>query len=287
MRSQVRRQISNTSNQGGTQQLTEDKLFELLIGRIKQREENEAVNASLQRQLKAQNLQLQQECQELHNQLEAYHAKLQKSVTETKACQSQIGDWKAKIRSFKHVVNELGHDYDALRDDNRRVKEIALSLEEDKGKLMQAIDEIKAQLALVEERNKLQQARISEDEKCIAVLTHDLENSGAREKDVQAHLSNERKRTSMLESYIQSHSRGHAKQLDIVREHQGKLLEKLESGLESVANSSNGHQDAVLDKFNVMSEEFRSSIHSLAQNCSTETTKIHDFAEVALDTVAK
>lgn len=79
MRSQVRRQISNTSNQGGTQQLTEDKLFELLIGRIKQREENEAVNASLQRQLKAQNLQLQQECQELHNQLEAYHAKLQKS----------------------------------------------------------------------------------------------------------------------------------------------------------------------------------------------------------------
>lgn len=284
---QATRQLSNSSIQGGFRQLSEEKLFELLIGRIRKREENEAANVNIQRQMEAHNSQLVAENQDLRCQLETYYGRFQRAIADSKKYKSRIEDWKAKIRKFKGVVDELGHDYDALRDDSARTKERVASLQSEKCDLMGAIDEIKSQISQAEDSSERQRWQILDHEKSVAVLKQGLSDCQERERIVRAQLADQKKRSFNLELYIQGESKNHTRQLRMIRESQRTVVDELDSGLKKVAIDTTESQAALVSKMDMVSANCCSSISSLAEKIVTEAANTANFTEAAHGVVAE
>lgn len=284
---QKRLHLSTSSSQSGFQQLNEEKLFELLIGRIRKREETEAAIVNVQREVEAHNTQLMEENRDLRHQAKTYYGRFQKSVAELEECKSRIEDWKTKIRKFKNAVDGLGQDYDALRNDNTKIKETAVSLEEEKCNLMRGIDEIKIQISQAEERNEQQQKEIWNHEKSLAVLKQSLSDCELRERTARAQLSDEKRRSSNLELYIQGESKNHNRQLRAIRENQRNLAEELDSGLRKTSKTTTESRDAIVTQMDMTSRTCCSSIDLLAEKIAIETVNTASFTEAAHGVVAE
>ncbi|KAJ5173344.1 hypothetical protein N7492_005937 [Penicillium capsulatum] len=281
-----KRRLSMSSTQASFHQLNEEKLFELLIGRIRKREESEAVSVGVQRRMEAENSQLVAENQDLRHQVDTYYGLLQKTTAETKECKSRVEGWKIKIRKFKQVVDGLGQDYDALRDENTRAKEMAASLEREKCNLMDAIDAIKIQISRAEDRNEEQRSKISDHEKSIALLKQDLSQCEQRENTVRSQLSDEKKRCSNLEVYIQNQTKSHTRQLRTIRENQRRLAGDIDSGFAQIGKGATEFQDAIQSKLEMVSRGCGSAISSLAERITTATASTETFIETAHGIVA-
>lgn len=275
-----------SSNKSGFQ-LTEDSLFEMLIGRIRQREENEIVAANVQRRVEAQNLELKEENQDLHQQLEAGHMQLQEKDSEIKKHQARLEDWKVKIRKFKQVVDELGHDYDALKEDNERLMTTAASLEKEKSTLFQAIDDAKLQIARTEGATDELRKDISEREQRIALLQLALTTVQDQEEGIKAELISERNRSATLESYIQNHALTQAKQLGLIRDDQAKLMQDLNTGLTSIASNATTFRTDILSEVKAALDQCDSSVQTLSEKCSNEKLEIQEFTAGARDAVSQ
>ncbi|KAJ6127005.1 hypothetical protein N7523_002617 [Penicillium sp. IBT 18751x] len=124
------------SGKPGSNPPSEEKLFELLIRRIRQREEQETATVELQCLMEEQNLRLKDENESLKQQLEANHEKLQKSVAESKDRRAQMDHWKEKLRKFKEAVNDLGKEHEVLRDESNKFKATIESLDKEKSGLL-------------------------------------------------------------------------------------------------------------------------------------------------------
>ncbi|CEO60469.1 hypothetical protein PMG11_05096 [Penicillium brasilianum] len=283
----TRQQRSISSNKSGFHQFTEDSLFEMLIGRIRQREENEIVAANVQRQVEAQNLELKEENQDLHQQLDAGHMQLQKKDSEIKKHQARLEDWKVKIRKFKQVVDELGHDYDALKEDNERLMTTAASLEKEKSTLFQAIDDAKLQIAQAEGATDELRKENSEREQRIALLQLALTTAQDQEEGIKAELISERNRSATLESYIQNHALTQAKQLGLIRDDQAKLMQDLNTGLTSIASNAATFRTDILSEVKAALDQCGSSIQTLSEKCSNEKLEIQGFTAGTRDAVSQ
>ncbi|KAJ5292791.1 uncharacterized protein N7443_008744 [Penicillium atrosanguineum] len=266
---------------------SEEKLFELLIRRIRQREEQEAATVELQCQLEEQNLQLKDENQNLKQQLEADHEKLRKSVVELKECRTQMDHWKEKLRKFKKVVNELGKEYDILRDDLNKFKVAAESLEKEKSSLLQSIDGIRVQMARAEGIIDEQKVQLSEVESRAAVLRRSLE--AAREvRDLgKSELINEKKRSAVLESYIQNCARNQTRQLLLIREDQRKLVESFDSGIQSLSEETGSSKEALLSEVRTCADQLCTSVEILSDKCTAERMEVQDFTDTVHDAVSR
>lgn len=283
----ARKQSFNPANKAGAYQLTEEKLFELMIARIRQREESEAVAADFQRQMKTHNFQLQEENQDLRQQLEKCHEHLQRTLAELKETKSRTDNWKSKLHKFKQVVNDLGHEYDLLRGDFSKFKETTKSLEKEKGDLMEAIDSTRVQVSRAENAMDEQRDKISQDEKELALLRQALASLEEKDQVTKVELAKERKRATTLELYIQTYARDQTKQLVCIKESQGKLLAKLDSGFESVVEESTSSKEKMVAEIRTVFEEFRSSVQILSDKCSAERMDVQDFTNTAHDVVSR
>lgn len=265
-----------SSTRSGLHQLTEDNLFEMLIGRIRQREENEIAVANLQRRIEFQNLELRQENHDLHQQLETGHLRLERMDTEVKKNQARLQDWKLKIRKFKQVVDELGHDHDILKDENERFKATAASLEKEKSVLFQAVDNAKLQIARAEETAEEQRKEISEKEKSIALLQQSLTAAEDQDECTKAELISERNRSATLESYIQNYAIAQAKQIGLIRDDQVKLAQDLEKELGSVVFNMTTVKDNTLSETRTAFETCHASIQALTEKFSKEMSEVQE-----------
>ncbi|KAJ5720440.1 uncharacterized protein N7483_008374 [Penicillium malachiteum] len=282
----LRRQNAN-SMRPGPQNLTEDKLFELLIGRMRQREESEAAAACMQREIEAQNVQLTKQNQELQQKVQFFNKRLHESDAECQANRSLLGEWKAKIRNFKQVVNELGHGYDSLGDEAQKLKDTVISLEKEKSDLTEVVNQIKMRIAQAEGTIEVQQNNRHESEKQIMMLEQYLHGSKKREEVAQKQLTDQKTRIATLESYIQNCASVQARQLGLIKEGQQGLLEKLTARITTMTDDSVNAKDTLLLAIKSGFEDWHSSMQSLAEKSSAEQANVARFTQKAQDIVSQ
>ncbi|KAJ5671974.1 hypothetical protein N7507_001101 [Penicillium longicatenatum] len=266
----TRRQRSISINKADPQQLNEDNLFQLLIGKMKQREESEVVATHMCRQIETKNALLKDENDNLRRNIHVSHLSLQKSAEELNAQRSLLGEWKSKIRNFKQVVNELGHGYDALRDQADQHRENAMLLDKERGDLTKAIELTKLRISQAEGLVDTQQQKIAESDKNIALLEQSLSSSREGEESAKSQLSEQKMRVVTLETFIQNYALSHTKKLDMMKEGQKGLIESITTGLNAVTRDFTNHKDAVLLAIRDAFEDFRTSIQSLNTKLSEE-----------------
>ncbi|KAJ5688780.1 hypothetical protein N7462_003172 [Penicillium macrosclerotiorum] len=282
--SRLHRSISN--NKSGASQLTEDTLFELLIGRIRQREEDEALAASIQHQVEKQNIKLKEENSNLHKQVQISLANLQKVEQDARKRQSQMENWKEKVQKFRHVVDDLGRDYDVLRDESVQFRETTRSLKRDRNELFQAIDDIKLRISRAEGTIEEQRGLISEKESRISLLQQTLETWQQKYKSTKNEVVSEKTRTATLESYIQNYALSNAKKLTSIKEDQEKLIRDLSAGLESTAENSNNSRDLIIIEIQKVFDNALASIQALGETLSSEKLEVQNFTAIAQDMIS-
>ncbi|KAJ6188655.1 hypothetical protein N7519_003563 [Penicillium mononematosum] len=258
-------------------QLSEDDLFELLITRMRQREESEQAAAAIQRQVTNENVALKEENLNLQVRLKECQAQLAKTSSESRSQRAQIDKWKVKLGTFKGVLNELGREYGAVREQAKELKEATMSLDREKSEIQHSLEDIRLKVSESAETIRNQRERLSISDGTVASLREALDHSETRGDLIKAQLSNEEKRITTLETYIQNESQSQSRYLALVRNDQRKMAEKLDSACELFNTSFAKSQDNILSKLSPAIENCLTSVQGLKELCSAETMNVQDF----------
>lgn len=237
--------------------------------------------------MEEQNLQLKDENQDLKQQLEADHEKLRKSVAESKERRTQMDHWKEKLRRFKEVVNELGKEYEVLRDESDKFRVTTESLEREKTGLLHSIDGIRIQIARAEGIIDEQKLQMSESESRAAVLRQSLEAAKESRDLHKEELANEKKRCAILEFYIHNYARNQTRQLLLIREDHRKLIERFNSGIQSLSEESGTCKEALLSEVRTCADQLCTSVEILSDKCTAERMEVQDFTNNVHDVVSR
>lgn len=258
-------------------QLSEDDLFELLITRMREREESEQVAAVIQRQVTNENMGLKEENLNLQDRLKKCQGQLSKTSSESRSQRAQIDKWKAKLGTFKGVLNELGREYGVVREQAKELKEATMSLDREKSEIQHNLDEIRLKVSNSAEIIQDQRKRLSISEATVASLREALDHSEKRGDLIKTQLSNEKKRIATLETYIQNESQSQSRYLGLVRNDQRKMAENLDSACKLFTTSCFNSQDNILSKLSPALEHCLDSVQGLKEQCSAETMNFQDF----------
>lgn len=283
----AKRQKSSSISKSGLHQLTEDKLFELLVKRIRQREDYEAAADHVRRQTEEQNVHLRDENNDLRSELSNLDTKLRKSAAEAKDAQSQLDEWRSKIRKFRVVVNDLGREHDALRDEADKLRESASTLGQEKEKLVEENDHIRLEISRTKEIINKQENQILDWEKRITVLEEALSSSQDRERDASGQLSDYKKRVTTLETYIQNYSLNQARQLSTIRDDQAKLRKSIDAGFDRLTEKADDSNNSLASTIQIALEECRFSVQSLAEQFSSGQLDVQNFTQEANQIVSQ
>ncbi|PLN75030.1 hypothetical protein BDW42DRAFT_181388 [Aspergillus taichungensis] len=215
-------------------QLSEEDIFQLLINRLKMREENEAAATSLQRQMETHIANLQEENNALKHELETLGTQLEKQSAEAKTHRSRQGLWKKKLARFKHFLNELGSDYKNIRGDAIQLRAARSACDKERKIIAEDISDLKSRLAQTTSVVNTNNSRSTEMGGMITLLRKELKNADEKAVYTQQQLSKESKRNASLESYIRSHSIYQAKGLELVKAGQIETSQKLDSAFERI-----------------------------------------------------
>ncbi|KAJ5773066.1 hypothetical protein N7457_007962 [Penicillium paradoxum] len=276
---------SNTKSQAaliGTKhsvQLSEDDLFELLIKRMKQREETEHAATLIQRQVKNENSALKEQNLVLQDRLKKCQGQLAKTSSESRAQRAQIDKWKEKLGMFKGILNELGREYGVVREHSKVLKETTVSLAKEKSEIQQNLVDIKLQVSNYAEKIQGQRDKLLNSETTVSRLKEALNHSEKRGELIKAQLSNEKRRIATLENYIQNESQSQARYLALVRNDQRKMAEKFDSACELFITSCVKSQDVILSKLSPKLEQCVDSVQKLQNQCVTEAINVQDFTK--------
>ncbi|QRD81777.1 rootletin [Aspergillus flavus] len=250
----------------GNADLSEEDLFQLLFVKIKAREENDVVASNEKEQLEANISELTQENNALRSQLDVFSNELQQRTSESKAYKTQVEAWKAKIAKFKYILNELASGYKALRVETTQLKLTKTSLDRDKAEIKGTIADTREQLFHASSTVEKSQSCLVESQTLINSMKQALKNAEEKTRSVQERLSDEKKRSSLLETYIQDNSRLQAKRIGLIRADQREMLRKLDSGFETVAKHVDVSQTSAQTIIKQTLEEFHLSFRRMGEN---------------------
>ncbi|RHZ46564.1 uncharacterized protein CDV56_103540 [Aspergillus thermomutatus] len=276
----VKRTMTLASDNGGSQ-LSEEDLFQLLINRMRVREENEIATSNLQERMEAEMSEMAEENKALKNQLEILDNQLQRSKCQSKTYRAQIENWKAKLGKFKGILNELGVEYRNLRNENLRLKDVKATLENERTEIESGIEDARRQISQAatlvgEKRNQL-----AESEKKIESMTLALKNAEEKTVFVQNQLMEERRRSSILESYIHNNTRAQTKQLGVIRTDQQEMLSKLNSAFDILGQSVNASQVATQTTLGLTLEKCFSLLKELSEQLPRDRVDIQQCNDIA------
>ncbi|KAI9925230.1 hypothetical protein MW887_006150 [Aspergillus wentii] len=253
-------------------QLSEDNLFQMLIGRIRQREENEIAAASLREQMETTVLELTEENKALKEQLEMFGAQLQKRTSDCRAYRAQMDSWKTKLGKFKRFLNSLGNDYQTLRGEAIQFKARRASLEEEKGGIKRTISDLKVRISQIADTMSQKRNHLRESANIVGSLEQALKGAEDKVQLIQNHLSDEKRKSAILESYIQSHSRTQTKQLGLIKTDQLEIMSKLESAFQSISEQWESSQTNIQSMLSPALNECLSSVKELNERYSMNKT---------------
>ncbi|KAJ5776209.1 uncharacterized protein N7511_001220 [Penicillium nucicola] len=258
-------------------QLGEDDLFELLIVKMREREENEQNSANVRQQIEIENSHLKSEIHSLHDRLKSYQAQLVRSSSDANIQREQINKWKARLAKFKDVIIDLGLQYDTLRGQSNNLKSITSGLQKEKADIQQALDEIKVQVNKSTDTIEGQRNKLHSSEEKIAMLSEALARSDRQDESMKLQLSHEKKRVVTLESYIKNESQSQARCLAIVKKSQSEIIERLDSASKLVATACVDSRDAVTSAIGPVLERCVSSVCELKEQCGIQRMDIEKF----------
>lgn len=272
-------QIS-AAHHDGSLDLTEDDLFRLLIGKIKQREENDIAATTLQSKLKADISELQTENKSLKEQVDSFGSQLQRRTLESKAYKSQIDNWKTKLGKFKRVLNKLGSEYQTLRGQSNQLKATGVSVERERQEISTALYESKKQISQASSIINKGKNSLSESREVVNALQHSLKNSEDKAESVRIRLADEKRRTAVLESYIQKQSLIQGKQIKSMRNDQLEMMEKTKSGFDLISKQWEFSQSNIQIIMKPVLEECLASIRGLGEKSEFNGTEIKQSISV-------
>ena len=261
-------------------QLTEDDLFQLLVGRIRQREQDSVVAANLHKQLEDTTAQLTEENKTLKEELMAYGTQLQKKTLESRKYRSHIDNWKTKLGKFKGFLNIMGTDYQNLRGESIHLKATRNALDKEGKELRGSIDDIKAQVSKVTSAVGERRIHLLESESIINAVRNDLQHSEEKNILVQNQLREERKRVTTLESYIQSHSHNQEKQLGLIRADQLGVDKKMDSAFEAMAKLWESSQTAIRSILSPTMNQCLLAVNALSEKESVNKLDVDKFTQI-------
>ena len=259
---------------------TEDDLFRLLIGKIKQREDNDVAAANMRTKLEADISKLQSENKSLKDKVDALGTQLQRRILESRSYKAQIDNWKAKLGKFKRVLTGLGTEYQALRIESDRIKATELSLEKDKREISAAIEEAQGQVTQASSTVSKGKGCLSESHKIVSSLQNSLKSSEYQAESVRTQLVDERRRTAVLESYIQSQSRIQGKHIKSIKEDQLEMMKRTKSGFELISKQWEFSHLNIQSILKPMLEDCLASIKGLDEKYSVEKADIQESTNV-------
>ncbi|KAE8356415.1 hypothetical protein BDV28DRAFT_145116 [Aspergillus coremiiformis] len=264
--------------------LSEEDLFQLLIDKLKAREQNDAAAFTLKEQMEASISELTEENNALKGQLEAFGSEIQKKCLESKAHKSQLEVWKTKLTKFRYILNDLGSGYKALRGEVAHLNLTRTSLNKERKEIKDKITETRVQLLQTSTIVEKGQRYLFESQSKIKSMEQALESAEEKTRYVQRQLSDEKKRVDQL---------GMLKKLDSAFEAVGKQVEisqtttqtilrqALEESNMSIKRTSDNYAQEKLDmqQCKTTIQEFSSQIKSLTDELRTATCKSSEVNE--------
>lgn len=266
-----------------TPQMSEERIFELLIAKIRMREEKETAIADMQQQLDSDNKQLKTENQGLLDHITMYEEQLETLRKQQTSRECQLKSWKERMLKFKQIVNELGHDFEVLRNDADKQKEATSSLQNERDELTSSINDIKLHIARADGTIEDQRIKISGYERKVCELEQALVSCRARLEESLVALLEEKKRASSLEVYIQNYSRSQIRQVNMLRKDHAGMFGKLGQELENIHEASTTTRDTILSEIRATFEESRFLFEELRERRSTEARDVQDFTNTVHD----
>jgi DNA repair exonuclease SbcCD ATPase subunit len=258
-------------------QLNEDELFEQLILRMRQREESEQNAANIQRQMETENHDLKETNHTLQDRVKKYQVQLVKLSSETRHQRAQIDQWKARLGTFRGVLNEIGREYDKVREQTKDLKENAVSLGREKGEIQSTLDDLKIQVSKHAATVEDQREKLSTSEGTVVILREALEHSEKRGDLIKGQLVSDKKRIATLENYIHKESQSQARYLTVVRKEQTKMADKLDSICEMLSKSCSETPNTIISKLRPEIQHCVASVEELKKQCFAEAMNVESF----------
>ncbi|CAG8033403.1 unnamed protein product [Penicillium salamii] len=268
-------------------QLSENDLFKQLIMKMREREESEQNAASLVRQIESDNRALREKGQNLQERVKKQQSQLVKASSEAKGQRAQLDQWKGKINIFKGVIQELGREYDKVRQQTMNLKETASSLDNEKILIQTTLSDLKMQISGHAETIEGQKEKLAASDGVIAHLKEALDHSERRGDLLKTQLVGEKKRTMALETYIQNESQIQARHLNVVKKEQSRMTEKLDSMCDQFSKACLETQDVILSKVGPGVERCVVSVEEMKSQCSAGTINAERFVTSVQETACR
>ena len=264
-------------------QLSEEDIFQLLINRLKVREENEAAATSIQRQMERHITKLQEENNALKLDLETLGTQLEEKSAEAKKYRSRQELWKKKLARFKYFLNDLGSDYKTIRGDAIQLRAARAACDKERKIIAEEISDLKSRLAQTTSFVNTNKSRSTEMENMITLLQKELKNSDEKAAYTQQQLSKESKRNASLESYIRSHSIHQAKGLELVKTGQIETSQKLDFAFERMRIEWEISQRNVQSALSRTLEECLDLLRGMKDERVLERADVQKCQQIAID----
>lgn len=268
-------------------QLSENDLFEQLILKVKQREESEYNSTNLRRQIEKENEALKEANRTMQERFKKSQLQLVKATSEIRSRQAQSDQWKAKLNTFKAILNELGREYDKVREQTIGIKQTSVSLNQERGNIHANLEDIKMELSKYVKTVEDQRDKLAASGETIAVLREALDNSEKRSELINAQMLSEKKRVVTLEGYIQNESQSQARYLTIVRQEQIKMTEKVDSMCDQFSRACLQTQDAILSNLKPEIERCVTLAEEQSRENSTRLMSTENFSSCVQDAVSR
>ncbi|PYI27985.1 hypothetical protein BP00DRAFT_482142 [Aspergillus indologenus CBS 114.80] len=256
--------------------LSEESLFHLLIGRIKDREENEAAAVELKEQMEACISGLADENKALKSQLAVSDKVIRKRTFELGAYKSQVNAWQSKISNIKGFVNQLGSDFQTLRSDANRLLAAKKSAHAERTDIDKSIEDAKAQVAKASEAASKGREQLLRSESQVDLLKQALSATEEKTRYVRGQLSDEKKRTRLLEQYIQECSRSQEPKLSQIRADQLAILKRFEAVFHTLGSQQQLSQNAIQQTIGPSLNKCVTTLNSLCEKVASNNSSVKD-----------
>ncbi|KAI9039993.1 uncharacterized protein KD926_008684 [Aspergillus affinis] len=220
----------------GHSQLSEEHLFQLLINKVKMREEGDIAASKVKEQMQIHVMELTEENKCLREDLGACQTHLQRREADLKSHMLRMETWKTKLTNFRGFLNEFGADYKVLRGEAIQLKVSRTHLDKEKKEIEASLVGAKEHISQVSNLLDERRSRLSETVHTTELLKQSLTDTEVRVKLFQDQLTHERKRSSALESYIRQQTSVQSKKLGLVVSNQVAIMTTLVSKFQIIGS---------------------------------------------------
>ncbi|KAL4935568.1 hypothetical protein BDV06DRAFT_234204 [Aspergillus oleicola] len=265
---------------GTNTQVPEEALFQQLINRLRAREESEAVASNMQKEMEANMAALREENAILKEDLELLSSKLQQRTAEVRTYKSQTDSWKSKLAKVKVFLNELGTGYQNLRGEAIHFKATRKTLDKERKEIAESLENVKERMSQISQASSDRRGCLTDAESLITSLGQKLKHTRERVQYSQNQLVDEKKRSRLLELYIQNCSRAQDKKLDLVKANQLEMLKSLESAIQDASKIYEASYTVISDGFEHRFDDLLAQIGVATKDLSDGKMDVQQCKEV-------